>query len=1136
MLDKLKKITNKLTLITLVIYLVTIIPNISMNIAQANTYGDGSAGDVTITNTRNISTFSNKNFRNLTIDGGTLVVDQVATIYVQQNLVIKNGGKITSSNGADGYNYYDNYYEIFRSMSPTNGTDIIIYAQNININSNGHITTGKGGKGHPYYSGSYGRWSGGSGANSGNLTLFFDSLDINNSQINTGPGGEHGDGVMTDCNSGSGGSSGQINLNGINIRVTNNGLIQTGNGFKGNDAYVYYNSVAAGNGGNSGTVNISNSNYVLIDSTSSIKTGVPGNPGRITAHNYSGSNRAGTGGNAGIPGTINFTNCGTIDIHGSIQPYNGVDATYDSYYYNYSYPVGKKGGTGGSVNITGPNTILNVYGSGRILSGNGGKGGSVRSLSLGGSGPSSGLSGGEGGDGGNITLSIKDLNLYSGAVIKTGDGNIGGDGGTSGNSSTVSYRGGAGGKGGTLTLSVNNSLSKPANEYNLVTGKGGDGGKYAHGSYSGEDNVFYNYGGGHGGKGGNFVLNLPSTITVLSIKLAEIGAGGKGANIDYDGGAPSSTGYYRRTYSPGTGGSPGDLIINASSDLTLNGSQIYRINNSGMGNVFDFNSKYGTNIKSENGSCGNVTLNIQGSLVIASNEAIFMGDMIHNGYAATNNSKLTINASNVRFDSSRPIKWSNAGGGTLELNTVLNNLIYGHNQFNTFFKDSGQSIGKYIYKFTHNSVQGIFKDIPQDHFQVSQDVSFNLEETLYNKILFLFANVKRYKSEDNGTNWQEIITVPMTKDWTWNAPATVKGNSRLKIGIIPYGYSSPEIQEIWINGKQLNTFWTPTQTNPPVIVSNTFAILDTDVGAPVVTLDVNKGETLTTNKILNLNIFAVDNVTPAHILKYSVSHNDGKGVENIPYSQISNYQYDLGKYYTNNQPPSGFYKITVKVIDENFNTGVASKTIYYLRPEDVPATPQPANTVSGNNPNGFALREKSGAEIVGQIKDNKLIYNANKNTLELDLTANTNPYYQVRIGESDFGRIYNKTDVRKLNLPPGEGYHLVGIRSLTADKAPGEETEFYVIVDNTPPVVDISVNNKASIITGDSVQLTIKAKDNIYSQDELVYSYDKSTWQPIPANGTITRSLAATGLVTITVYVKDPSGNIGEAIIKIWKK
>lgn len=1109
MLDKLKKIKNKLTLITLVIYLVTIIPNISMNIAQANTYGDGSAGDVTITNTRNLSSFSNKNFRNLTIDGGTLVVDQAATIYVQQTLTIKNNGRIISNNGANG---------VSGSIDGKNALDINISASNLIMSNNGKISSGSGGNTYStaYYDEDWALKNGGKG---GSVNLTINSLTMNNSSITTGNGGNivrarqssytylhYGEGT---CYAG---DAGNININGsgATIILENNSYLKTGiggNGFNQRTripkTYPSVNRTGdkAGKGGN---IYINGINNIDVRSTSYIESGKGGNGGHFLTENNLWLNNP----DAGHGGDITI-NASFLIISGQIKlGFGGDGGTSEGHSYDdsYYYALAPAGGDGGKLTINASNVTVN----GSIIGGNGGIGGT----------PAGAFSqSGFGGRGSDININSDLLILNKENSIISGNG---GDEGhtkpyTWGNNGyTTGYANrGDRGRGGNIT--INSDLQINA-DFALKSGSGSNlfnvlvwNSSSGYGIYSRK-----------GGKGGSIFITFKSPDITLNRKLANIGGGGSIYKND-------SNSYYSGILYLTSAGDTGNVVLNCSGNLTLSVDDLIYINRpgEGLGQILD---KY-----SPNGSLGWVTFNVGKKLTI--NNRIINTDVTSfNSKYSENSSQIYIKCKEFEVNTNKISYWGNENNGKVILELDLDKLAYSHNFLKPKFKQDGLNMDKFIYKLNHNSIQDIFVGIPQDHFQVSQDVSFNLEETLYNKILFLFANVKRFKSEDNGTNWQEIITTPMSRDWTWNAPATVKGNSRLKIGIIPYGYSSPEIQEVWINGKQLNTFWTPTQTNPPVIVSNTFAILDTDVGAPVVTLDVNKGETLTTNKILNLNIFAVDNVTPAHILKYSVSHNDGKGVENIPYSQISNYQYDLGKYYTNNQPPSGFYKITVKVIDENFNTGVASKTIYYLRPEDVPATPQPANTVSGNNPNGFALREKSGAEIVGQIKDNKLIYNANKNTLELDLTANTNPYYQVRIGESDFGRIYNKTDVRKLNLPPGEGYHLVGIRSLTADKAPGEETEFYVIVDNTPPVVDISVNNKASIITGDSVQLTIKAKDNIYSQDELVYSYDKSTWQPIPANGTITRSLAATGLVTITVYVKDPSGNIGEAIIKIWKK
>jgi len=491
---------------------------------------------------------------------------------------------------------------------------------------------------------------------------------------------------------------------------------------------------------------------------------------------------------------------------------------------------------------------------------------------------------------------------------------------------------------------------------------------------------------------------------------------------------------------------------------------------------------------------------------------------------------LTVNCTNIALNCSRPIKWSNISGGTLGIATDLRQFPYTHEQMTTFTKDASQTIGSHIYKFTWENTADLFIDIPQDGFQVSQDVSFALDETIYNRFLKLFANVRRYKSEDGGTNWQEITSGPMTQTWTWNAPATVKGNSRLKIGITPYGFVSG-VSEIWLNGVKLNTYWTPTNTNPPAIVSYNYAILDTDVGVPSVTLTVNGNEEITENPVLDVCINAVDNVTKPENLKYYISHNNGLGLTQIPYSNISSYGYDLSRFYTGGNVPSGYYKIMVKVLDETFNTGIATKTIYYLKSSEKPVSPAVSIPES---PEGIIVKDWAGVNLLtATVYQGENAFVTNKNGAELDLASSPYPYYQVKTGENNYSAAIARSMKYKLRLPPGEGIHIVSIRYCNEDKIPGEERDFILVVDNAPPVFDVNTASGARATSAASIDLQITAQDSL--SKNLAYNINGGAFQPLPSSGVVTVSLSEQGVNNVVVCLRDEAGNTASKQIKIWR-
>ena len=122
-----------------------------------------------------------------------------------------------------------------------------------------------------------------------------------------------------------------------------------------------------------------------------------------------------------------------------------------------------------------------------------------------------------------------------------------------------------------------------------------------------------------------------------------------------------------------------------------------------------------------------------------------------------------------------------------------------------------------------------------------------------------------------------------------------------------------------------------------------------------------------------------------------------------------------------------------------------------------------------------------------------------------------------------------------------EGKHTISYYSI--DKVGNKEDikTFKVIVDNTPPVVNVAVSAPV-IKSGDKLYasknftFTIDAKDALSGVQSLEYSFDKTSYQPyltaftIPVEGAITLSIKATDNVAnytekFVMTAKDENGN-----------
>lgn len=232
-----QKIARRIVLLLLVI---AVCPATERK-ALAGDYGQGSAGDITITGVQYISAYADKEFSNLTVPAGAaLVINQNCTVKVQNSLVIQG------------------------TVYNTGSLAIDFQAKNINMaGANIYTVNGVNGVAAVY---------GTNGTSGGNIILRADSIVSRNTILKTGNGGLGGDCSVsgygwswTPRGSGAGGHGGSITIETSLFDFGANSNFQFGNG--GASGYVTYDVrdaawpstypvPAAGNAGNGGDLHI----------------------------------------------------------------------------------------------------------------------------------------------------------------------------------------------------------------------------------------------------------------------------------------------------------------------------------------------------------------------------------------------------------------------------------------------------------------------------------------------------------------------------------------------------------------------------------------------------------------------------------------------------------------------------------------------------------------------------------------------------------------------------------------------------------------------------------------------------------------------------------------------------------------
>lgn len=305
-----------------------------------------------------------------------------------------------------------------------------------------------------------------------------------------------------------------------------------------------------------------------------------------------------------------------------------------------------------------------------------------------------------------------------------------------------------------------------------------------------------------------------------------------------------------------------------------------------------------------------------------------------------------------------------------------------------------------------------------------------------------------------------------------------------------------------------------------------------DVDAPTVTLKINGGPSggTTTTQYINLNIEATDNLSAPDQLTMRYSVNGGTtwtswGTYGPTVSNV-----DLGT-------TGGLRTICVQVKDANGNIANATTTVYYAKvgdanstPSDSTAAPTTSNAI-GENLNGTVVTINSNPTMILQTDAVTLsLTNINTSAGPVQFYTsfdgvNWSPANQIPNGSSTFSKTVTF---------PREGTLALSYKLKNGYGAESPVYTRYYSIDHTPPVIsEAKTLNGAQATSGSTVQLSLRATDNISTT--LYYSINGGGYAQLPADGVVTSPTLSSGLNSLRIKVIDRAGNIATAVVNVWK-
>lgn len=319
-----------------------------------------------------------------------------------------------------------------------------------------------------------------------------------------------------------------------------------------------------------------------------------------------------------------------------------------------------------------------------------------------------------------------------------------------------------------------------------------------------------------------------------------------------------------------------------------------------------------------------------------------------------------------------------------------------------------------------------------------------------------------------------------------------------------------------------------------IVSSSIFFINDTV--PPDIKLNINNGSSQTFTNLIDLEITGQDNLTAPENIKMRVSLDGTNWQIYDSASKTWSASTSWGSYAAvcenfNLGATGGQKYIYVQLKDPSGNISNATGTVFYVTSAVKPATTTAAPVVNGTwgtNLNGKYLSVDGSVMLVLQGNSVSLSLTGISNSSEL-LTS----FNGVDWSQADKIPTGSTTYTKDLSFSE-QGKRAVFIKLRNEFGVDSAVLVRYYLIDYTPPTVEVKTASGATLTSGGSMNLLVKAKDNVSTK--LAYRINGSAWAVLPSNGVISSGTLVVGRNQLNVEVIDESGNVAQEVVNVWKK
>lgn len=319
-----------------------------------------------------------------------------------------------------------------------------------------------------------------------------------------------------------------------------------------------------------------------------------------------------------------------------------------------------------------------------------------------------------------------------------------------------------------------------------------------------------------------------------------------------------------------------------------------------------------------------------------------------------------------------------------------------------------------------------------------------------------------------------------------------------------------------------------------IVSSSIFFINDTV--PPDIKLNINNGSSQTFTNLIDLEITGQDNLTAPENIKMRVSLDGTNWQIYNSASKTWSASTSWGSYAAvsenfNLGSTGGQKYIYVQLKDPSGNISNATGTVFYVTSAVTPATTTAAPVVNGTwgiNLNGTYLSIDGSVMLVLQGNSVSLSLTGISNSSELLTSFNG-------VDWSPPDKIPTSTTTFTKNLSfSDQGKRAVFVKLRNEFGVDSSVLVRYYLIDYTPPTLEVKTVSGATLTSGGSMNLLVKAKDNVSTK--LAYRINGSAWAVLLSNGVISSESLVVGRNQLNVEVIDESGNVAQEVINVWKK